>query len=63
MNARKNLWTGGIQELTADVPFSTSYDNPLERSAVADTGAVIFHSPAGLVPGDANGASDIFLSA
>jgi Tol biopolymer transport system component len=60
----KDLWTGGIRELTANVPSSTSYYDPLQRSAVTNTGAVAFDSPAGnLVAGDTNGASDIFLSA
>ncbi len=60
---RKDLWTGGIDRLTNNVPADNPYGPGSEASSVANTGAVAFNSLAGnLVPNDTNGAYDIFLS-
>ncbi len=59
----RDLWTGGISLVAANPPPPGRTGISFTRSAVSDTGAVAFASRAGdLVPGDARGVFDVFLS-
>lgn len=59
----KDLWTGGIGLIAANPPPPPRQGITFARTSVTDTGEVAFASrTADLVPGDTNGASDIFLS-
>ena len=59
----RDLWTGGISLVAANPPPGPRQGISFTRSAVSDTGTVAFASRSGdLVPGDANGVSDVFLA-